>query len=172
MLQKCSVAEERFLIDMHVEWNRNLIKLCFKRNSITCTLDRICDEYLMRCRYQNPIDISRAATLSPDLQNDLQNLKPSRQFSENRLVFIFMNKFFFYIRNEQEKRALYMHTRVNTYALKCMQISLLRAAPFISWQWVLVKICGEKLLAFFVNNYYTCLERKHFLKRFGNKSSI
>lgn len=121
---------------------------------------------------QNPINISRAATLSPDLQNDLQNLKPSRQFSENRLVFIFMNKFFFYIRNEQEKRALYMHTRVNTYALKCMQISLLRAAPFISWQWVLVKICGERLLAFFVNNYYTCLERKHFLKRFGNKSSI
>lgn len=46
---------------------------------------------------QNLIDISRAATLSPDLQNELQNLKPSRQFSENRLVFIFMNNFFFYI---------------------------------------------------------------------------
>lgn len=46
---------------------------------------------------QTPIDISRAATLSPDLQNDLQNLKPSRLFSENRLVFIFMNNFFFYI---------------------------------------------------------------------------
>lgn len=46
---------------------------------------------------QNPINISRAATLSPDLQHDLQNLKPSRLFSENRLVFIFMNNFFFYI---------------------------------------------------------------------------
>lgn len=43
---------------------------------------------------QNPIDINRAATLSPDLQNVLQNLKPSRLFSANRLIIIFMNKFF------------------------------------------------------------------------------
>lgn len=70
--------------------------------------------------------------------------------------------FFLYFGMNRRNKALYMHTSVNTYALKCMQISLLRAAPFISWQWVLVKICGEKLLAFFVNNYYTCLERKHF----------
>lgn len=81
--------------------------------------------------------------------------------------------FFFIFWNEQGKQALYMHTSVNTYALKCMQISLLRAAPFISWQWVLVKICGEKLLAFFVNNYYTCLERKNISWSVSvNKSSI
>lgn len=158
MLQKSSVAEEMFLIDMHVEWGQNLIKK-FHYVHIGQNQRWIFDALPI----QNPINISRAATLSPDLQNDLQNLKPSRLFSENRLVFIFMNKFFFIFWNEEEKRALYMHTSVNTYALKCMQISLLRAAPFISWQWVLVKICGERLLAFFVNNYYTCLERKHFL---------
>lgn len=121
---------------------------------------------------QSPIDINRAATLSPDLQNVLQNLKPSRLFSENRLFLIFMNNFFFQFGMNRRNRPLYMHSSVNTYALKCMQISLLRTAPFISWQWVLVKICGEKLLAFFVNNYYTSLERKYFLKRFGNKYSI
>lgn len=172
MLLKSSVAEEMFLIDMHVEWGQNLIKKCFKRNSITCTLDRICDEYLMRCRY-------RIQSISAGQRHCHQIYRMTYRIwnqvvSSLRIVYFSFSwtNFFFIFWNEQEKRALYMHTRVNTYALKCMQISLLRAAPFISWQWVLVKICGEKLLAFFVNNYYTCLERKHFLKRFGNKSSI
>lgn len=64
---------------------------------------------------QSPIDINRAATLSPDLQNVLQNLKPSRLFSENRLFLIFMNNFFFSIWNEQEKQA-------SLHAFKCKYI--------------------------------------------------
>lgn len=61
-------------------------------------------------RYQQGSDIVTGST-----ESNLQNLKPSRLFSENRLFLIFMNNFFFSIWNEQEKQA-------SLHAFKCKYI--------------------------------------------------